>query len=42
MMEVFRALFARLEAWWDSECPLPICGDCRESITECRCKGGEA
>lgn len=43
MSEELRELFARLEAWWDEQCPLfQICGDCRESTCECRCKAGEA
>jgi len=42
MTEEMRELFARLEAWWDAQCPLPMCGDCRESVLECQCKPGEA
>ena len=42
MSKEIRELFARLDAWWDAQLPLPVCGDCREFAWDCRCKGGEA
>lgn len=42
MMPELQDLFARLEAWWDAQLVLPVCGDCREFVWDCRCKAGEA
>lgn len=44
MTDEIRELFAMLEAWWNSQCPLSLaeCADCRESLSDCRCKAGEA
>ena len=37
-----RDLFARLDAFWDAQLQLPVCGDCREFDWDCRCKCGES